>query len=145
MYSIQWQYGRDSAHQDCELRTFRLRRERNLPAKAAALSPRKIVKSSLFETDIYCMPSGSFGHLSFKNVGFEIVLKKIDFTNIILLKKIYFSNKARSTIQHTFTKEKKIPGQKGAPGPPLNPPLVNTNSVWCIIITITIIIIIILI
>ena len=107
MYSIQWQYGRDSAHQDCELHTFRLRRERNLPAKAATLSPRKIVKSSLLETDIYCMHSGSFGHLSFKNVGFENVLKKM-----------YFSNKARSTIQHTFTKEKRIPGQKGAPGPP---------------------------
>ena len=36
------------------------------PGKAATLSPLKIVKSSLFETDIYCMHSGSLGHLRLK-------------------------------------------------------------------------------
>ena len=48
----------------------------------------------------------------------------------MLLKKIYLSNKAHSTIQHMFTKEKKIPGQKvgggggwGSLGQPLNSPL----------------------
>ena len=30
----------------------------------------------------------------------------------------YVSNKTRSTIRQTFTKEKQIPGQKGGPGPP---------------------------
>ena len=34
-----------------------------LPAKAATLSPWKMVKSSLFEKDIYYMHFGSFGHL----------------------------------------------------------------------------------
>ena len=34
-----------------------------LPAKAATLSPWKMVKSSLFEKDIYYMQFGSFGHL----------------------------------------------------------------------------------
>ena len=42
------------------------RTKNNLPAKAATLSPLKIVKSSLFETDNYCMLSGSFGHLRLK-------------------------------------------------------------------------------
>ena len=36
------------------------------PGKGAALSPWKIVKSSLFETDIYCMYSATFGHLRLK-------------------------------------------------------------------------------
>ena len=31
---------------------------------------------------------------------------------------MYLSNKARSTIRHTFTKEKKIPTPNGGPGPP---------------------------
>ena len=49
----------------------------------------------------------------------------------MLLKKIYLSNKAHSTIQHMFTKEKKIPEQKvgggggggGTHGQPQNSPL----------------------
>ena len=43
----------------------------------------------------------------------------------MLIKKIYLSNKAHSTIQHMFTKEKKIPGQKvggGGAGAPLANP-----------------------
>ena len=39
---------------------------------------------------------------------------------------VYLSNKARSTIQHTFTKEKEFPDKRGGrcpPGPTLNPPL----------------------
>ena len=36
------------------------------PGQGATLSPWKIVKSNLFETDIYCMHSASFGHLRLK-------------------------------------------------------------------------------
>ena len=36
------------------------------PGKGAALSPWKIVKSSLFETDIYCMYPATFGHMTLK-------------------------------------------------------------------------------
>ena len=68
------------------------------------------------------MHSGSFGHLRLKmqasNTDFLFLLT-------MLLKKIYLSNKAHSTIQHMFTKEKKIPGQKvggGGAGAPLANP-----------------------
>ena len=43
----------------------------------------------------------------------------------MLLKKIYLSNKAHSTIQHMFTKEKKIPGQKVGGGGVAGAPLAN--------------------
>ena len=43
-----------------------LRREHNLLAKAATLSPWKIVKSSLFEKDINRMHSSRIGHLRIK-------------------------------------------------------------------------------
>ena len=36
------------------------------PGKGGNIVSLKIVKSSLFETDIYCMYSGSFGHLRLK-------------------------------------------------------------------------------
>ena len=36
------------------------------PGKGSDIVSLKIVESSLFETDIYCMHSGSFGHLRLK-------------------------------------------------------------------------------
>ena len=57
-----------------------------------------------------------------KNVGFE---HRFFSYKQCLLKKIYLSNKARSTIRHTFTKEKfsDNSGSRGPLGPSLNPPL----------------------
>ena len=49
----------------------------------------------------------------------------------MLLKKIYLSNKAHSTIQHMFTKEKKIPGQKVGGGGGAGAPLANPKIHPC--------------
>ena len=51
--------------------------EHNLPAKAATFFPWKIDKSSSFETDIYCMHSGSIGHLRLKLQASDADSKRI--------------------------------------------------------------------
>ena len=75
--------------------------------------PEKIVKSSLFETDIYRMHSESFGYWRLNNGGFE---HRFFSYYQCILKKIDLINKARNTIRHRVTKENNISGQKGERG-----------------------------
>ena len=80
------------------------------------------------------MHSWSFGHLRLKMYASNTV----SFSYYqMFIKEIYLSDKARSTIRHTFTRGKKNSRTKeGAgpppPGPPLNPPLflVGAEATW---------------
>ena len=76
--------------------------------KAIATKAQPPVKPSLFKTDNYCMHSRSFDHLRLKMYTESFLI------NNCLLKKIYLSNKAQSTIQHTFTKKNNFWTKLGA-------------------------------
>ena len=99
-------YDARKGRSDCgESTTFRQRRQHRLPEK---LSNPVCLRRSLVIFDKNCR-----------------LRTQILFLFTMLIKENIFSNKAQSTIRHTFTKEKnyRIKGGTDHLGPPLNPPV----------------------
>ena len=102
------------AEADCgESTTSRPRRSHCLPEKLSnPVCLRRIVLHAFWELWSFETKNGGFEYRFFSYQQ-------------CLLKKIYLSNKARSTIRHAFTKGKNFPDKREARcplGPPLNPP-----------------------
>ena len=96
-------YDASRGRSDCgESTTSRQRRQHCLPEKLSnPVCWRRIVLHTFWELWSFATKNG------FEQLLFLLTMHG-------LLKKIYLSNKVRSTIRHTFTKEKNFPDKRGA-------------------------------
>ena len=96
------------------------------PGKGAALSPWKIVKSVCLRLIFTACILIALVICDWKcRLRTQILFLRL--LTMFVKENIYLSNKARSTIRRTFTKEKKFPDKRGGepPGPTSKSALVN--------------------